>query len=270
MCNRNERCLYFAFEESPDQIVRNMRSVGIDLQPHLDSGLLRIDSSRPSLYGLEMHLNLMNREIQRFKPSAVIIDPISAFRGPETEVHASLLRMVDILKSNGITGIFTNLLKGQGQLEDEYGHGMSSLMDTWLYLTNLEANGERNRGLYILKSRGMNHSNQIREYQITGQGVKLIEVYIGFEGVLTGSARLAQEAKEQAEVVRRKQDIERRKREFETRRKTLELQLSEIQTTMEMEEAELKAITRQAEELERMLQLDRAAMATNRGIKNGK
>ena len=268
VCKRGERCLYFAFEESPEQICRNVRSAGIELQPHIDSGLLRIDSSRPSLYGLEMHLTLMNREIERFKPSAVIIDPISAFRGPDNEVHSSLLRIVDILKSHGITGIFTQLLQGSEQMSDEYGHGMSSLMDTWIYLTNLEANGERNRGLYVLKSRGMNHSNQIREYMISKKGINLVDVYVGSEGVLTGSARLAQEAKERAEILQKKQDIARREREFENRRKALELQISELTATLLSEKEEITSLTGQAADLARTLQDARTEMAASRGIGN--
>jgi circadian clock protein KaiC len=269
VCNRGERCLYFAFEESPDQIVRNMRSVGIDLQKHLDSGLLRIDSARPSLYGLEMHLTLMNREIQRFNPLAVVIDPISAFRGPESEVHAVLLRLVDILKSRGITAIFTNLLRGRA-VEDEFGQGLSSLMDTWVYITNLESNGERNRGLYLLKSRGMNHSNQVREYLITNQGVKLRDVYVSSEGVLTGSARVTQAAREKAEALSRQQDLERREREFAIRRKSLEHQIAEMQATLQAEEAELRTIALQTEQRAEMLITDRNEMATSRGTKNGR
>jgi circadian clock protein KaiC len=271
MCHRGERCLYFAFEESPEQIIRNMRSVGMELQTHLDSGRLAIRSSRPSLYGLEMHLTLMNREIEQFNPSAVIIDPISAFRGPDNEVHAVLLRMVDILKSRGITGIFTNLLKGDSaQLADEYGHGMSSLMDTWLYLTNLQANGERNRGLYILKLRGMHHSNQIREFLITADGVQLIVPYLGSEGVLTGSARLAQEAKEKAEAVQRQQELERRKLAFERRRRALELQIAELEATLQSEEHEFQTLAQQAEQSDRDALLEREAMAVSRGVRNGK
>jgi circadian clock protein KaiC len=216
-----------------------------------------------------MHLTLMNREISRFKPSAVIIDPISAFRGPENEVHAALLRMVDILKSQGITALFTNLTHNNN-IGEEFGHGLSSLMDTWLYLNNLECNGERNRGLYVLKSRGMNHSNQIREYQITNNGVKLIMPYLGSEGVLTGSARLAQEAKEKAESELRHQELQRRRRDFDLRRKSIELQISELQTKLEWEESEIEAITRQSEEMERNLEMDREAMATSRGIRNGR
>jgi circadian clock protein KaiC len=187
-CARGERCLYFAFEESPGQIVRNVRSVGIDLQRHLDSGLLRFEAARPTLYGFEMHLARMNRDLDAFKPATTVIDPISAFRGSESEVHSVLLRMVDILKTKGITAVMTRLKAEEEQIAGG-DQGIPSLIDTWVSLGALETNGERNRGLYVLKSRGMSHSNQIREYQITPHGIQLLDVYRSVGGVLVGSAR---------------------------------------------------------------------------------
>src|SRR3954453_5341280 len=187
-CARGERCLYFAFEESPGQIVRNVLSVGLDLQKHLDSGLLRFEAARPTLYGFEMHLARMNRDLDEFRPSTTIIDPISAFRGSETEVHSCLLRMVDILKTKGVTAVMTRLSAEEENIAGG-DQGIPSLIDTWVSLGALESNGERNRGLYVLKSRGMSHSNQIREYQITKNGIQLLDVYRSVGGVLVGSAR---------------------------------------------------------------------------------
>ena len=195
-CARGERCVYFAFEESPGQIVRNVRSVGIDLQKHLDSGLLRFEAARPTLYGFEMHLARMNRDLDEFKPTTTIIDPISAFRGVEAEVHSVLLRMVDILKTKGITAVMTRLTSEQEHVAGG-DQGIPSLIDTWVSLGALEADGERNRGLYVLKSRGMSHSNQIREYQITKNGIELLDVYRSLQGVLVGSARRQAQAAEQ-------------------------------------------------------------------------
>src|SRR3954468_16119474 len=195
-CARGERCLYFAFEESPGQIVRNVRSVGIDLQKHLDSGLLRFEAARPTLYGFEMHLARMNRDLDEFKPTTTIIDPISAFRGVEAEVHSVLLRMVDILKTKGITAVMTRLTAEDDNIAGG-DQGIPSLIDTWVSLGALEANGERNRGLYVLKSRGMSHSNQIREYQITNTGINLLDVYRSVGGVLVGSARRHAQALQQ-------------------------------------------------------------------------
>ena len=210
-CARGERCLYFALEESAGEIARNARSVGLDLAARVASGLLRFEAARPSLYGLEMHLARMHRDLGRFQPSFVVVDPISAFRGPGTEVHATLLRMMDLLKSRGITTLFTSL-RTDGTLVEGTDQGLSSLMDVWVKLMDVEANGERNRALYVIKARGMSHSNQVREYRITDAGIELIAPYVGPEGVLTGTARLSQAAREAAALARRREEAERRRR----------------------------------------------------------
>lgn len=264
-CERGERCLYFAFEESPAQIVRNVRSVGIDLQRHVDAGLLRFEAARPSFFGFEMHLTRMNRDLDAFKPSAVVVDPISAFRGPSAEVHSTLLRIVDMLKSKGITGVFTNLTPADERLMSDTDRSVSSLMDTWISLLDIETNGERNRGIYVLKSRGMSNSNQIREYRLTDDGVKLREMYLGPEGMLTGSARVAQEARANAENLRHRQEGERRRRDIERRRETVHRQIAEMQASLEAEEAEVRALDEQEAAGERALEDNRTAMATSRG-----
>jgi circadian clock protein KaiC len=263
VCARGERCLYFAFEESPAQIIRNMRSIGLDLQPRVDAGLLRFEAARPSLFGLEMHLARMYREIEEFAPAAAVLDPISALRGGTGDVHSMLLRVIDLLKSRGITAFLTNLLSVEHM--DQADAGMSSLMDTWLSLVQLETNGERNRGIYVLKSRGMNHSNQIREYQLTSQGVKLVDAYLGSGGVLTGSARIAQEMVDAASTVRRAQDKERKQREIQRKRAALERQIAELRAELESEEEEARKSLQRDEELEKRLQAERRAMAIQRG-----
>lgn len=262
-CRRGERCLYFAFEESPDQIKRNMRSVGIDLLPHCEAGLLHFESARPSLYGFEMHLARMNRDIDRFAPSVIVVDPISAFRGPSTEIHSTLIRLADICKTKGITAHFTSL-SGAGTQMDESERSVSSLMDTWISLEDKEANGERNRVLYLLKSRGMNHSNQLREYRLTDRGIELIEAYVGPAGVLTGAARLAQEAREREDALQRRQATERRRREVARKRAVAERQIAEMKAAIEAEEAEVATLIEQEEAREAMLGTDRAAMAVSR------
>jgi circadian clock protein KaiC len=264
VCSHGGRCLYFAFEEGPDQIVRNVRSVGIDLLPHREAGLLRFEAARPSLYGLEMHLARMHRDIERFAPDAVVVDPVSAFRGPEVEVHATLLRMIDLLKARGITAVFTNLC-GDEQQPSHGEHGLSSLMDTWLSLRNIEADGERNRGLYVLKSRGMGHSNQIREYTLTTAGVRLMQPYFGPGGVLTGSARVAQAAREQAEVLARRQETARRRRQLEARSDTVHRQIAELQAALEEGREELGMLIREAEQDEARVGHDQEAMRSSRG-----
>jgi circadian clock protein KaiC len=262
-CARGNRCLYFAFEESPAQIIRNMRSIGLDLRPRVDAGLLRFEAARPSLFGLEMHLARMYREIEEFAPAAVVLDPISALRGETGDVHSMLLRVIDLLKSRGITAFLTDLLSVEGM--DKADAGMSSLMDTWLSLVQLESNGERNRGIYVLKSRGMNHSNQIREYQLTSQGVKLVDAYLGSGGVLTGSARIAQEMVDADSAIRRAQDNERRHRDIQRKRAALERQIAELRAELEAEEAEAQKVLQHDEEIEKRIQAERRAMAIQRG-----
>jgi circadian clock protein KaiC len=265
-CKRGERCLYFAFEESPGQVVRNMRSVGIDLAPHLNSGL-RFEAARPSLFGFEMHLARMNREIEMFGPTAVVVDPISAFRGPNPEIHATLVRVADICKTKGITAIFTSLSSvDEGLNESE--RSVSSLMDVWISLQDKESNGERNRVLYLLKARGMNHSNQLREYRLTSNGIGLIAPYIGQEGVLTGAARLAQEAREREVEVSRHQQTELRKREMARRRSLVERQIEELRAAVDAEEAEIAMLIAQEEVRERSFGADREAMALSRGVRS--
>ena len=264
ICQRGERCLYFAFEESPAQIVRNMRSAGIDLQRHIDAGLLCFQAARPSLFGLEMHLARMNRDIEEFEPSAVIVDPISAFRGVQSEIHATLLRLVDVCKGRGITAILTSLSLAADHVT-ESDRSVSSLMDTWISLTDVEANGERNRVLYVLKSRGMKHSNQVREYLLTDHGIQLIEPYIGAHGVLTGAARLAQEAHEDADAVERQQARQRRRRALERKRHAVEREIADLRASLEAEEEEADLGFVQDDEREGIYRTNRNAMAAKRG-----
>ena len=263
-CARGERCLFFVFEESAEQICRNARSVGLDLPRHVDRNLLSFEAARPSLFGLEMHLARMHRDLDRFEPDMVIIDPISALRGPGVEVHATLLRMVDLLKSRGITAMFTSLRKDGGLL-DAADQELSSLMDTWIKLGAVEANGEMNRELYVIKSRGMSHSNQVREYRMTSTGIELTEPYIGLEGVLTGTARITQAAREQAASLRRLQEAERRQRDLLRRREAMERQIAEMRAALETEEEEARALLIEDEAREAALEGDRMVVAARRG-----
>jgi circadian clock protein KaiC len=264
-CRRGERALYFAFEESSSQIMRNMRSIGIDLEPWAQKGLLRFEAIRPTFTGLEMHLTMIHKAVNAFKPQVVIVDPLSSFiiGGNETEVKSMLMRLVDFLKMNRITGLFTNLTLGGGALE-QTDVAISSLIDTWLLLRDIEIGGERNRGLYILKSRGMAHSNQIREFLLTGRGVELRDMYVGPSGVLTGSARLAQEAQDQAMQMARKQEIERRQLELERKRKAVEAQIAAMRAEFEAEKAESLKIIGQEQAQEAQLEQERVDMGLSR------
>ena len=245
-CAAGDRCIYFAMEESPAQIVRNMRSVGIDLQKWVDKKLLRFNARRPSLFGLETHLATMYRDVNDFEPVAVVVDPMSALlnAGVTDDVHSMVLRLVDFLKSGGVTALFTNLggVSGENATTEIQ---ISSLMDVWLLLYNRESNGEHNRQLYLLKSRGMAHSNQVREFILSSDGIKLRDAYVGPEGVLTGSARLAQEAKDQAAALIREQEMERRTRELERKRRETAAQIEILQAQLANEEAEVELLNRE-------------------------
>jgi len=264
-CKRGERVLYFAFEESQSQIIRNMRSIGVDLKPYVDGGLLRYQTARPTLFGLEMHLATIHRQVDEFGPSMVVVDPITNFMaiGSELEVSSMLMRLIDFLKSRLITGVFTSLTGGGNALE-RTDVGVSSLMDTWLLVRFLEGNGERNRGLYVLKSRGMQHSNQVREYVLSERGIELLDVYAGSSGVLTGAARLAQEAKERAEAQLRLQEMERKQRELERKRALLEAQIAAMRAQFEAEEAEMTTTSREHAQFEKELSRDREDLARAR------
>jgi circadian clock protein KaiC len=247
-------------------MVRNMRSIGIDLQPWIEKGLLLFHASRPTLHGLEAHLVTIHKLITEFKPRLVIVDPLSNFTsaGSSKEVNAMLLRLVDFLKAEKITAFFTALTSGGNPLERTEVE-VSSLIDTWLLLRDIELGGERNRGLYVLKSRGMAHSNQIREFRLTERGIDLLEVYNGTEGVLTVSTRAAQEAREKASRLARKQEMERKNRELERRRTALEAQIAALRTEFDAVEEEAKLIAAQDEEQEDVLNRDRSEMNRRRG-----
>ena len=239
-CEAGERAQIFGFEESEAQIVRNMSTIGIDLQPHIDSGLLRINASRPTNFGLEMHLAIMLKEIERSKPSCVIIDPVTTFlsAGIATDAESMLIRLVDFLKAKTITGFFTSLTHS-GSTSETSSVGLSSLMDTWLLVRDLESNGERNRGLYVIKSRGMDHSNQVREFLITGTGVRLREVYVGPEGLLTGSARTVQEEANRAASLYAQQTSAKRRADSQRRMRVIEAQMIALQSDLDSERAQL-------------------------------
>lgn len=225
-CVRGERALYFAFEESQNQIIRNMRSVGIDLEKFVKKGLLKFQNARPSAWGLEVHLAMIYKAISEFNPRVVIADPITNFLavGDASETKSMLTRLIDFLKMNEITAMFTSLTSTQNKIEVSE-VGVSSLMDAWLLVKGIETNGERNRGLYILKARGIAHSNQVREFVLTDSGVELIDAYIGSEGVLMGSARSSQLAREKAAEVESHHATTRRERELRRKQDLYEAQL---------------------------------------------
>ena len=262
-CRRGERAMSFVFEESGTQICRNMTSVGLDLQRHVDVGLLRFEAARPTLFGLEMHLARMHRDIEEFRPGLVVIDPVSALHGPRTELQGTLLRMVDMLKSRGITAVFTSL-RDEGPRDQAADLGLSSLMDSWIKLLDVEANGERTRTLYMIKSRGMSHSNQMREFRITAEGIEVVEAYVGPGGVLTGTARVIQEANERAAALRRRQDSERRRRDLFRRRGAIERQIAELRASLDAAEEEESLLYAEDDTREAELERERLVVSARR------
>jgi len=259
-CRRGERALYFSFAESPDQIIRNMHSIGLRLEPMVKCGRLRFHSARPSLYGLEMHLATMFKEIAAFQPDVVIVDPITSLMdsGTDSESKGMVTRLIDYLKAGKITALFTSLTQG-GHLLQQDESALSSLMDAWLLLQDIEGNGERNRLFYVLKARGMAHSNQIREFLISNHGIDIVDAYIGASGVLTGSARAAQGDLEKAAVLSNQQEAARLKREVERKRIAIERQISGLRSDYESEAVELRRIADQVVTSTLMLTTERAA-----------
>ena len=272
-CRRGERALYFAYEESSAQIVRNMRSVGIDLDPWIKQGALEIHSSRPTLQGLEQHLVTVHDLVRAFRPDVVAVDPISdlTMARDESEVKPTLMRLIDFLKKQEITAIFTCLTSG-GEADsapEDSQIGVSSLMDTWLMLRNIEFTGERNRTIFVRKSRGMAHSNQVREFVLSDNGMDLVDVYLGGDRVLTGSARLTQQALEDAAAALRGQDHQRKLRQLAAKQKAIEAQIAALQAEAEAETEEVHFAITQETLLEKTTKINTDAMAQLRGGPQG-
>jgi circadian clock protein KaiC len=267
-CRRGERCLYIDFEESRDQVARNMNSVGIDLDHWAEQGLLTHEAWRPTQFGIEMHLLRIHKFIEKVKPQCVVIDPITnLLKGSsDKEVYSMLMRLLDFLKVSGVTALFVSLTSGGDELEQTT-VGISSLTDTWILLRNVELNGERNRCVYVLKSRGMAHSNQLREFVLTDSGIKLLPVYVGPGGVLTGSSRISQESRERGEAVQRQQESERKRLEAQRRRLTLQAQVTALQVELDAVEAEEETITGEDKKRKEQEKADRDLLAKSRGSK---
>lgn len=264
-CAAGERALYFSFEESAGQSVRNMKSVGLDIGRWITSDRLRFIATRATFYSLEMHLAVILREVMKFDPSLVVLDPISSFLeyGDRVEIQSMLLRVIDFLKGRGVTAVFTHLMHGQdGQVQTDA--GLSSLMDAWILLLNREVSGEFNRELYLLKARGLSHSNQVREFIMSDEGVKLVPPYLGDSGALTGSARRNEEARSRGAEMRRKADVSRAQQQIEQRRRRARAQMEALQAELDADEIELNAMVQGEGEYLRRTADDLIDMARSR------
>jgi circadian clock protein KaiC len=264
-CRRGDRCLYFSFEESEGQLVRNMRSIGLNLEQWSKKKLLQFHSSRATFYGLEMHLAIIHKIVRDFQPKVVVLDPIGSLiqAGNQRDAHIMIIRLIDFLKQLEVTAFLTNLTSG-GKALEKTDIEISSIVDTWLFMRDIELDGERNRALYVLKSRGMAHSNQLREFLLTPQGVDLLDVYVGPEGVLTGSSRLSQEAREKGASLARRQDAERKDRDRMRKREALEARIEALRKEFEVEEAEAETASAEESSREEMITDNREAMSRSR------
>jgi circadian clock protein KaiC len=253
-CRRGQRCLFFIYEESPDQVIRNMKSIGIDLQQWVEKGLLSFQAVRPSFYSMEMHLLMSQKRTEEFDPDLVVMDPINTFSLSATsmEMKSLLVRLVDFYKMRQITALFTDLDKGQrdGISADA---SLASLMDAWIVLKDIESKGEHIRTIEVIKVRGQATSNQVREFRLTNQGAKLVDIYVGESGILTGSAKIAQEANERMEGLKRHQEMENKRRELERKRQALKAQIKALQDEFQFQEEELERVIAEEAEHEQTL-----------------
>jgi circadian clock protein KaiC len=261
-CERGERALLALYEESPEQVLRNMRSIGLDLQRWVDAGLLRIWAARPSASGLETHLAILARLIDEVAPSVAVLDGVASlsYGASGTEVAGLVDRKFNLLKAEGVTILATALSSG----DQTSAMPMSSMVDTWLALRNVEQDGERNRLLFVLKSRGTAHSNQVREFVLTDDGIELVDVYVGAAGVLTGSARLAQQAAERDAEGLQAEGLDRHRRELHRNVVKREADLVAVQDQLDAERAEIDQIDRRERHQMAESEADRVAMAARR------
>lgn len=265
-CQRGERCLYLAFEESESQIIRNMESIGIKLGRYVEKGLLWFEAQRPTLYGLEMHLAQMHLLVEQHRPSVVVVDPVTNFMttGSRDDVQGMLMRLIDFCKGRGITTFVTTLTSGRSVSLEQTEIDISSLIDTWILLRDIESSGERNRGIYILKSRGMAHSNQIREFRLSDEGIGVLDVYLGPTGMLTGSARASQEARDRADEVIREHSARQQQVEMRAKEKAIEAQIAALQATLTAHQSQMQTVKSQEQGRVEQLAWDREQMGRSR------
>jgi circadian clock protein KaiC len=266
---RGERALYFAFEESPNQIERDMRSIDLRLEKWVKRDLLRFHAARPTLYGLEMHLATMFKEIQAYRPAVVVVDPITSLliAGSQSEAKSMVTRMIDFLKTEQITSLFTSLVSGGERLPlSEI--VISSLMDTWILLQDIESNGERNRVLNVLKSRGMAHSNQAREFLFTDGGIDLVDIYLGPTGVMTGAARVAQVSRDRADALSSQHEFASRQSTLQRKRDSIERQVAALRAEQDTDEEEFRRFDEEFGDRRRALKTERTELGLARHAEN--
>ncbi len=265
-CRRGERCVFFSFEESASQIVRDLASIGLDLQPWIDADLLTFDSVRPTASGLERHLSRMQGLIETFRPTVVIVDPVTSFNAiaDPRSVASIITRLMDVCRTRRITSVFTSLSEGGSPVEATTAN-ISSVADVWLLVKDLEAGGERNRVLYVLKARGLAHSNQMREFVLSDAGIHLVPLYVGEQGMMTGSARARREVHDRLTELSRVHELDRARLDAELHRKRHAAALAALEADFEVEAARSRAKIAEAEAIEAVRASERGDRA-RRGI----
>jgi len=258
-CKKKIRGLYCAFEESSSQITRNMRSIGLDIDQYIKSGVLKMYSSRPTIQNLELHLIAIQKIIEEFEPKIIVLDPITNLisEGVNTEIRQMLAHFVDFLKGKNITILFTAAITLETVKSNPSDEGISAMVDTWILVRDIETNSERNRGIYILKSRGMNHSTQVREFVITDDGLALLPIYISADGILTGSAKLEHTLQKEEQHKLLQNEIKGRTSEIERKRKMMEENIALLKTKFESEVAILNEIKVESDLVAESLESDK-------------
>ncbi len=248
-----------------------MRSIHLDLEQHVKNGYLQFHSSRPTLYGLEMHLVVFYKLIKQFKPKIVILDPITNLVtvGENSEVKSILIRLIDFLQNEQITVMFTALTFDNPKVSNA-DEEVSSLVDNWLSVRDIEYNGERNRGIYILKSRGMKNSNQVREFIISNNGIEIVEVAIGPSGVLTGSARESYKLEIAADKVLRQKELEGVHKEIENKKTILDARIADLTSQFELEKEKMNHILNEEKLKKEIAENNRTTLLSIRGNKKEK
>jgi circadian clock protein KaiC len=248
-CRRGERTLFVSFDESADAIVRNLSSVGIQLQAHVKTGVLRMYSGRTEASSPDEHFITLRSLVREHQPRCMVIDPLSAMAkaGGLSAARAIASRLIYMMKDNGVTVVMTSLIEGDDPEAEATELQISTIADTWVHLSYLARNGERNRALTIVKSRGSRHSNQVRELALSETGPMLMDVYTAGGEVLMGTLRWEKEAEEKFKQNQRRADFEHKKRELQFAEADARARITALEIDIQRKRAELALYSREDE-----------------------
>jgi circadian clock protein KaiC len=265
-CQRGESALFVGFDEPAHEVVRNLRSVGIDLAPYIASGLLHMQSIRSSLCGAEEHIGTLRNLLDAYQPRCFVIDPLSAIINSDADASRRRMpeQLLGLTKASGITIVCSSLLSGNDALSEGSSIQVSTVADTWIHISYAVMAGERNRALTIVKSRGTEHSNQVRELMLSSDGVTLADVYRAGGEVLMGTARWQKEAEERVTEEFQRAGVEQKRRELELAETEVNARVEVLQRELALKRAELERL--QSTEIIRLqrMQLQRDTLQTLR------